>query len=509
MPLLCLLAVIGAFLGYPNPWVHLPPLMLLLPAALCLIAFRAAGSLRAFGWSLLAGTLAHTACLYWVAGPVSRYGGLPWWLALPCPLALSLLMGLYAAVFGWGMHRAAKRMPPLLLCLFAGVYWTALEQTGSWLFTGFPWVTLSAAFADWPILIQGASLIGAYGLSGLFVALATGLTLWNASRSPRWLVLVLCLFLLGFGAYRQAGFAPEGVDRRIALIQGNIDQGEKWDAAYQIGTVQKYLDLSRKGLHTPPQGAQQDDIRPDLIVWPETAMPFYLQDASVFSNEIREFVRKTGIPLITGAPAYTERADGSFNFFNRAFLFNPRNGETSWYDKVHLVPFGEYVPLKDWLPVEKLTSGVGEYLPGKSHGPLSADGLHLGMLICYEAIFPELAQERVAHGADVLVNISNDAWFGRSSAPWQHLAQARMRAVEQCRWIARGTNTGISAFIDPLGRVAARSGLFQDEVLTWAVKPVHVTTFYHDAYRWLTSGAYLLAAILLLWSVLCPALRRP
>ena len=496
-------------MGYPNPWVHLPPLMLLYPAALCLIAFRATGSAKAFFWSLLAAVLAHTACLYWVAGPVAQYGGLPWWLALPCPFGVSLVMGLYGAVFGWALHRAAKRLPPLLLCFFAGTLWTALEQTGSWLFSGFPWVTLSTAFAPWPLFIQAASLVGAYGLSGLLVSLVTALTLWNTARSPRFLVLFLCLFLLGFGAYRMAGFAPSGVDKRIALIQGNIDQGEKWEAPFQIGTVQKYLDLSRKALVSSSSAAQAEITPPDLIVWPETAMPFYLQDAGVYSNQVTDFVRRIGVPLIAGAPAYTQREDGSFNFYNRAFLFNPHDNSVSWYDKVHLVPFGEYVPLKEWLPIEKLASGAGDYLPGAKLDPLNADGMHLGLLICYEAIFPELAQERVARGADILVNISNDAWFGRSSAPWQHLAQTRMRAVEQCRWIARGTNTGISAFIDPLGRLAASSDLFQDEVLTWAVKPVHVTTFYHDAYHWLNVAAYLLAGLMSAWVVLCPALRRP
>lgn len=507
MPLLCLLAVIGAFVGYPNPWIHLPPLMLVFPAALSLMAFRATSSFRAFGWCLLTGVLAHTACLYWVAGPVAQYGGLPWWLALPCPFGVSLVMGLYNGVFGWAMYRAAKRFSPILLCLFAGLLWTALEQTGSWLLSGFPWVTLSVAFAPWPLFVQVASLVGAYGLSGLFVTLAVAMALWNMKHSPRWLVLFLCFFLVGFGCYRLAGFSPSGVGKRIALIQGNIDQSEKWEAPFQIGTVQKYLELSRKSLESPAPDAPTDPGKLDLIVWPETAMPFYLQDAGVFSNQITEFVRISGIPLVTGSPAYAQQEDGTFNFYNRAFLFKPHDAP-SWYDKVHLVPFGEYVPLKEWLPLEKLTEGAGEYLPGTILDPLSCDGMQLGLLICYEAIFPELAQERVARGADILVNISNDAWFGRSSAPWQHLAQARMRAVEQGRWIARGTNTGASAFIDPLGRMPVSTTLFSDEILTWTVKPVHVTTIYHDAYRWLHIGVYLLAGLLVAWIVLSPAIRR-
>lgn len=507
MPLLCLIAIVGAFAGYPNPWVHFPPLALLFPAALGLMAFRAGSAAQAFRWSLLTGTLAHTACLYWVAGPVAQYGGLPWWLALPCPLAVSLVMGSYSAVFGWALHRAARRLSPSLLCLFAGLLWAALEQTGSWLFSGFPWFTLSVSFAPWPLFIQTASMVGAYGLSGLLVILVTSFLLWNTARSSRVIALGLCLLIVGFGAYRMAGFAPSGPEKQIALVQGNIDQSQKWEAAYQLETVRKYLNLSRKAL---AEGETRHQRRPatDLLIWPETSMPFYFQDAGVFGTQVREFVETTNVPLILGAPAYRETTDFEFNFFNRAFLLTPGIDAPQWYDKVHLVPFGEYVPLNDWLPLEKLASGAGDFHPGTRLHPLEARGMRLGLLICYEAIFPELTQKRVSNGADVLVNISNDAWFGRSSAPFQHLAQTRMRAVEQCRWIARSTNTGISAFIDPLGRLVASTPLFSDEVLTWTVKPVHVTTFFHDAYRWLYNGIYAMAGLFLAWVILGPAVRR-
>ncbi|SKA78442.1 apolipoprotein N-acyltransferase [Paucidesulfovibrio gracilis DSM 16080] len=507
MPLLCLLAVVGALLGYPNPWFHFPPAILLFPLSLGLIAFRAGSPIRAFGWTYLTGVLAHCACLYWVAGPVAEYGGLPWWLALPCPIGVSLVMGLYNGVFGWAMHRGARRLSPIFLCLFGGSLWAALEQTGAWFLSGFPWVTLSTAFADWPLLIQPAALIGAYGLSGLFAATGLALALWNTARSPRILLLFVAIFVVGFGAYRMAGFTQSGTGKTIALIQGNIDQGHKWQAPYQISTVKKYLDLSQKAL-LESSSSEGTTKSADLVVWPETAMPFYFQDAGVYGSQVVEFVNHKNVPLLLGSPAYRSNTDGSYTFFNRAFLLTPNASTMQWYDKVHLVPFGEYVPLKDWLPFDKLTQEAGDYQPGTRLAPLKTDGMHLGVLICYEAIFPGLAQDRVSHGADILINISNDAWFGRSSAPWQHLAQTQMRAVEQGRWIARGTNTGITAFIDPLGRIPARTSLFSDQILTWTVKPVQVTTMYHKIYAWLYWGIYAFSGLLLVWIALSPAIRR-
>ena len=498
MPLLTLLAVLGCFFGYPNPLLHVPAAMLLFPAALAWMAFRAATPGRALRWGYLAGILGHTACLYWIAGPVAQYGGLPWWLALPCPFGVSLVMGLYSAAFCWCLNRAARRLSPLFLCIFAGLLWTALEMLGSWLFTGFPWVTLSAAFAPWPVFIQTASLLGAYGLSGLFAALAVAFVLFKSGTPVRIFAIGMAVVLLSYGSYRMAGYSPSGPTKRISLIQGNIDQSEKWEASFQIGTVEKYLQLSRESMA---------EHKPDLIVWPETAMPFYFQDANIFSNQVAEFTHQTGIPLLLGSPAYEPEDNGSFSFYNRAFLLNPSDTRISWYDKVHLVPFGEYVPLEDWLPVEKLASGVGDYKPGYRLEPLRAADMNLGVLICYEAIFPELAQARVASGADLLVNISNDAWFGRSSAPWQHLAQARMRAVEQGRWMVRGTNTGITAFIDPLGRLEAATGLFEDKVLTWEVKTVHVTTVYHDIQSWLNITVNVLTGLFLVWIIFAPRLR--
>ena len=213
------------------------------------------------------------------------------------------------------------------------------------------------------------------------------------------------------------------------------------------------------------------------------------------------------MPLLFGAPAYL-RSLGGHVLFNRAYLLAP-SGQTAAYDKEHLVPFGEYVPLGNLLTfIGKLVEGLGDFRPGQDGKPLLQGNLALGTLICYEAIFPELAQRRVAAGANVLVNISNDAWFGDSAAPRQHLDLALLRAVEQGRTLIRGTNTGISAVIDPRGRIMAQGGLFTALALPCPETPlVSETTWYHRHYLFITWGIPGLFAVLGLTALLLPARR--
>jgi apolipoprotein N-acyltransferase len=195
------------------------------------------------------------------------------------------------------------------------------------------------------------------------------------------------------------------------------------------------------------------------VIWPEAATPFYFQDANPLSAQVAGIPRETGAALLFGSPAY-RKEPGAIRYLNSVFLLDANGMEKGRSDKVHLVPFGEYVPLKRFLPfLDKLVVGIGDVSAGVIN-PLPMDGHRLGVLVCYEAIFPELARESVRQGSDLLVNVTNDAWFGNSSAPWQHLAMVRFRAVENRVWIARAANTGISAFITPSGRLLAATSLF-------------------------------------------------
>jgi apolipoprotein N-acyltransferase len=467
-----LLALIGAWFGFANPWAHFPPAVLLLPAALVLAASRARSAGHAFRTGLLAALPGYAASLYWLAIPVHDHGGLPWALALPCPVLVGMVPAAYAGLYCAAMYLIRMRLHTTLAVLTGGLLWAGLELMRNFLLTGFPWLTLASALAPWPAALGAAAWIGGFGLSGMIAAMGHGLAF--ARGRARLAAPVLAALCLLPGLLREPAH-PEGTVS-VSMIQGDIDQGAKWDETLQRSILQTYLDLSR-------QAARRHS--PDLMVWPETAMPFYFQDVSEFSAAVQNGVKRAGVPLLAGAPAYSMTAQpgpGNYVLHNRAYLLDSEGRTVSWYDKEHLVPFGEYVPLGEWLPfITKLVPGQFDFRPGIGAAPLRSGDMAMGLLVCYEAIFPELAQRRVEAGANVLVNISNDAWFGRSSAPLQHLHLAVIRAVEQNRAIVRATNTGVSAFIDPDGSLREASELFTRGIVHADSVPLLTeTTFYHE-----------------------------
>ncbi len=499
--LFILATAVGAWLGYANPLAQLPLAALLLPAGLMVLGQNAATLRDAFRQAWLAGSLAALGCLYWVYWPVEHFGGMHWLLALPLPVLLSLAMGAYFGLFGLAAHLAARRLTPLNGLLFLGLAWTLMEMAVATLLSGFPWLTLSSAFVPWTVVVLPASWIGAYGLSGVLALIACGAVLGRGSRPCAAVAAVAALLVLGVGLFTLRTYTEDAQPRTVAIVQGNIDQSLKWDNSYQAATVARYVDLSRK---------IQITAKPALIIWPETAMPFYLQDDTPLRKPVLDFLASTNATLLLGSPAYT-LGHGDYSLFNRAYLLSGASAPT-WYDKEHLVPFGEYMPLSQWLPLDKLVHGVGDFAPGHDQKPLYTGDLAVGMLICYEAIFPELAQERVSQGANLICIISNDAWFGATSAPLQHLSLTALRAIEQGRWIVRSTNTGISAFIDPLGRIHRAGPQFVPLAAAWQVHARTQITPFHKYYRALLACAGLLAALfaaLLLLGGAAPARKRP
>ncbi|WP_043630886.1 apolipoprotein N-acyltransferase [Desulfovibrio sp. TomC] len=499
MTIAAILAVAGAWLGLANPVFRLPFLILLLPAALAYVAVYAPtprGAAKAAYWI---GALSASASLYWTCLPIHNFGGIPWILALPVPILMGLVLGLYTAALALALRFGAKRLPPWLFVPYCAAAWTVMEMARGVLLTGFPWLTLAAAFSPWPVAIQGAAFIGAYGLSGLLAGLAAALAVYGPISRPGLTVMVLTMALFFLGNRRlDEPLAKDGATH-VTIVQGNVDQSRKWAPEAEDETVTKYLDLSRQAIAQTPT---------DLLIWPETSMPFFYQDNGPLAKRIQDFVANAGAPLVFGAPAY-ERTIGGHILYNRAYFLAP-SGETAAYDKEHLVPFGEYVPLGDFFPfIGKLVEGVGNFGPGHTGSPLAHGSLALGTLICYEAIFPELAQKRVAAGANLLVNISNDAWFGDSAAPHQHLDLTLLRAVEQGRSLIRGTNTGISAVIDPRGRIIAQGGLFTTLTLPCPEVPImSETTWFHRHYTLVTWGIPVLFTILGLTALVLPV-RRP
>ncbi len=442
--MLYLLCFLGAWFGYANPVYQLPGAIILFPAGLFLLARGAPDNFTAWKRGWIAGGVAYTACLYWIAIPVHEFGPLPWVLALPCPVLIGIFLGLYPAFFALFLKAGSRTFSWPLLGLMAGLAWSSLEYARAWLLTGFPWLTLSQALSPWPWALQSIQLLGAFGLSGLLVML----TVWMASGWKRPLAWVATAFVLAAAGVQGslAWQAPldEGLRLNVSIIQGNIDQNRKWEREYQQRTLDKYLSLSLEEIHKES---------PDLLLWPETAMPFYLQEPSAFTTKVQDFTARHRIFLVTGAPGYRQQ-DSSYTFFNRAYLLGPEGEIRDIYGKQHLVPFGEYVPLQALLPfVGAMVAGIGDFAPGMHSAPLQLDEVALGTLICYEVIFPDLAQRQVKKGAGILINLSNDAWFGRSSGPVQHLHQAVLRSIEQNRYLLRATNTGISAIITPHGRL--------------------------------------------------------
>ncbi|MDD4648481.1 MAG: apolipoprotein N-acyltransferase [Desulfoplanes sp.] len=486
-----LVAVIGAWFGFTNPILHLPLLIFLFPMALAFTAYTSVSHAQAGKRGWIIGMAVSTSCLYWVIIPVHQYGHIPLMLALPCPFLLGSFLGLYASVYTLALFHLRSRLAWPLLGLFSGTLWASLEILQGWLLTGFPWLTLPSALSIWPEAIQTVRYVGSYGLAGVMAMVA----LWGVQGFWKKQTMGGIILVLGLCALPAVFPSPQphkGKPVRTIIVQGNINQDHKWDPAFQHTTVNTYDRLSRLNAR---------DNATDLIVWPETAMPFYFQEETAFRLQIASLVRDKNIVLITGAPGYTltpKTSPPGYKLYNRAFLVTPEGRCTTWYDKRHLVPFGEYVPFGNLIPmIRKIVIGTTDFSPGQTSTPLRYKNLALGTLICYEAIFPDLAQEDVNNGATILVNISNDTWFGRSSAPAQHLNISVLRAAEQNRYLIRSTNTGISAFVDNYGHILNTSLLFKEQALLWdTVYPMTETTFYHRHYTVIHCGFPIIALLI-------------
>ncbi len=428
----------------------------------------------------------------WIAGTLVRYGAVPWLLAGLVALALAVYLSLYWAVFG-GVLAAVPSDSGARHVIVAASLWVALEFLRGALFTGFPWNLLGYSQFQVRPVNQIAAVTGVYGVS--FVVMAANAGLARALRGPGlWTIrlaalgtsAVIVAAALGY-AWLRPSFAATTPEVAVAVIQGDIDQSVKWEREWQERTVVIYRRL------TSAAAAQQ----PRLIVWPETAVPFFLSGDSRTAT-IAAAARQARAYLLTGAPALREGAPR-----NSAILFGPDGVARGQYDKRHLVPFGEYVPLKRLLWFVNVLAGgaIGEFVPGTTSGVFSTPVGRLGVFICYEAIFPSDVRDLVRTGADVLVNITNDAWFGRSAAPVQHLAMATFRAIETQRYLIRAANTGISAIVAPDGEIVQASALFAPAVLMGSVKPVVSRTpyvQYGDAFAW---GTIVVSALAVLLSI--------
>ncbi|SFM93255.1 apolipoprotein N-acyltransferase [Thermodesulforhabdus norvegica] len=476
--------------GYsPVAWIAFIPL-------LCASSDRKTGVSRAAIFGFVFGLSHRLTSIYWIHYVLQKYGHLPFTLSLLLCVALCAYLAIYPAIFAI----AARYLSLLNLnWLVLPCTWVLLEWIQAKALTGFPWNLVGYSQGSVLQIVQSADLWGVYGVS--FAVLLINAVIAELLKKRRFSfvaalsVATVWAFIFFYGAHKIKNYgASSGTSKcfRTAIVQGNIDQAVKWDAEFRRTTLEKYLALSRNAL------LHSGNI--ELIVWPETAMPFFFELDPDFGQAIRQFAKKEGVALLFGSPGVAFKEGGEAEgFLNNAYLVDKRGITTGKYSKEHLVPFGEYVPLKKVLFfVKRLVPAAGDFIPGKTSGLLQKGGIRMGVLICYEAIFPELARKRTKAGANVLVNISNDAWFGYTSAPFQHLEMARWRAVETRRPLLRSTNTGISAFVDPLGRVEQSLDLFKEGFIDQTVCTGEEVTFYARFGDWLV----LLCALTTLISML-------
>lgn len=460
---------------YPVAFFALIPLLYAIDQENCRFAFRN---------GFVCGFVSFIGLVYWVVIAMNRYGGINIWLSCLILLLLVLYLSLYTGVFAFAVSFLKKRLT-LPVYLSAPVVWVLLEYVRGFLFTGFPWSFLAHSQDRFLHFIQVVSITGTYFIS--FIIVAINCIIYNVIRRRSVSVIyVSVIFLLVAGSliygFRELGRQEEGT-LQAAIIQGNIRQDVKWDEAFKIRTIRTYY---RKTL----EGAGNAD----LIIWPETAMPFVFE-VEIYANKyIKDLPALLRSDLLFG----TVSRDSAGRYHNSAYLIDRKSETVGVYSKVHLVPFGEYTPLVRYLPfLEKLTATGGDFFPGEGHLPLRARIGNIGMLICYEGIFPYITNETVRNGAQVLVNLTNDAWYERTSAPFQHLAFYVFRAIETDRFLLRSANTGISAVIDPKGRIRAQTPIFVETVLRSSFSLKDTKTFY------VRYGDYFIVILCLALAVMC------
>jgi len=442
----------------------------------CLVmAVRGLGPRAAAGRGFLAGWAAHALILHWIYHVTVTYGHAPVWVGFLAPAALALYGAAFVALFAAGF--AAFAPAGAAAPFFAAAWWTALDHLRSFALTGFPWATLGYAQHENPAILPWTAWTGLYGLSFLTVLGGVGIVVAVRARgrAATWLApaAVALAHVAGLGLAAPPA-DPAAPRIRVAVVQGNIDQGVKWSPAWAERTLAAYERLSRAAAG---EGAE-------WIVWPETAVPGAVNRSPELRDRLRALAAETGATLVVGAVA-VERAPGGdrYRFFDSAFVLTAGEGVVARYDKAQLVPFGEYVPLRDLLGrfFQALARGIADDNVTAGPGPRAlavprpgaADAVTAGVPICYELIFPDLMRRFVRDGAGVLLAITNDAWYGRTGAPYQFLAMTAVRSAETGVWTARAANTGVSALIDARGRVRARTGIFEEGYLVGDVPVRH------------------------------------
>ncbi len=469
---------------YLFAWVALLPLLVFLYGKDKKTAFTA---------GFLFGIVYFFGTTYWIYYALNKFGSIPFVPSLLIVLLLSLYLSLYTALFAV-LYSSYIRKSNLPVMFIAPVFWTVFEFLRSYAFTGFPWSSLGYSQYKFLIFIQAADVIGVYGISFLLVAFngaAADILLRKQRKTERPLYslvptvsgfIILTIVLIttfSYGLYKLSK-ERDGAVIKAAIVQGNIEQDKKWEPVYQKEVIETYKELSVDA---------STKFNPDIIVWPETAVPFYFGKDIELTALLTDFQKGLDSYLLFGSVLQKKQkidsqkkeasAKTELRYTNSAVLLD-KDGNISYvYDKIHLVPFGEYVPLRNLLFfVEKLAFGIGDYTPGKDYIKAATPFGSFGTLICYEIIFPGLVRKFFIRDGGFVVTITNDAWFGKTHGPYQHFSMAVFRAIENRKPIIRSANTGISGFIDSSGRILNTTDLFKKTFLVGEIKTDLSRTFY-------------------------------
>jgi apolipoprotein N-acyltransferase len=485
---LCALSAVLYGMASPRLNWHFLCWLVLLPLLAALEGLRPRRGFQV-GW--LCGTLIHLVCFYWVVGTVQRYSNLDIWLSILAWILFAiysgLAFGLMAALFVF--LRGRRFLPDVILL---PVCYTAMEFAFPFVF---PWHLGAGHYRVVP-LIQIADLAGVYGITALSVAV--NVALWEILQYFRrkrpfpHLSLTTSAFLVAatlvYGFWRIGSVEEQqqgAPDLDVAFVQANVRIEERRSRALMNDIWRRYRRLSNRAVQ---QGAA-------LIVWPESAVHFsYRPEAGDYtpSGFLRKFVRALDRPLLFGS--WAVEPDGPRN---RAYLLGPDGALEGVYDKVKLLAFGEYMPFSDWIPQLKgLVQGVGDFRPGEQVEPLCWEESCFGVLICFEAILKPISREFMHAGAEFLVNITNDAWFGDTSCPEQHLMLSALRAVENRVWLVRVANTGISAFVDPVGRILHPTAVFEQAIGVCTIDRMEGGSIYSRWGDWLPISCLILLGLL-------------
>jgi len=494
--ILLVLASAGAHaLAFP-PWDMAP--LGFVAVVPFLVAIRHLSPLRAALVGHLWGSAAIWGVGYWVADAITFYYQQPLWFGvLFCLVGCQILWGAYYAAFAalasWCLprFRAAWRPPA------TAVLWVACELARARLLTGEPWMLLGYSLVPSAQLIQVADLGGVYLLS--FCAILVNAAIAEMILAPsaaRFALarlvcappMVLLAVVFAYGTMRLGGELTGGDSLRIAVVQGNNDLGSQWRPEFYGAGVDTYARLSRTAAESG---------RPELFVWPESAVTFFMAHEPGYRAAVARTLAATGADLIVGAPHHE---DGE-RYYNSAFHLDAGGNITGRYDKAHLLPFGEYFPLRFIAFLRRHFERVRSFTPGDGNVLLDTRAGPAAVVICFEAIFPEIVRAKMARGAGFLVNLSNDVWLGRGVGQAQHLAMVVLRAVENRTWVVRATTTGYSAFIDPLGRIRAASRMNEEAVLSEEITPMHVATIYKSYGDWFAYTCVIAAVAAVAWSI--------